>query len=226
MKKTRFFPAELYTPLFLFLVVAFGGLLPAACDRAQNPIVTEPDTPGNTDSSQCVAYFSPLEQALYVVPEYLERVLGSLGAVPTSSGSFEMVHPLSQGDYATLTFSVRSTPVESIAALAIQQDSILTQLVASGETANLPASALSYNYKECGEWKAPRIGLCQVIGDHSERTYTDSHRKCDKPAGRNSVCTEFRTQGYYENRYYANTNCDPPYVPAKTTQLWLYHCRR
>ena len=201
--------------IFLLLAIFF---LPASCSKnEEEPIIEEIED--EVDYSNLAAYFSGMENTLFVLPEHVESVLNALGADFTGTETLVMVYPNYKDDWVPITF--RMTTVnsqESLIEIAINTRQTTEEILAFDATAtSKPMDSQTYFNSTCVQ-VPEKYGTCHVIGNRSTVTYKYARNKCKKEGtGR---CTEFLTPGWSETRTYKNRNCSGAYTAVETNE-WI-----
>lgn len=203
--------------IFLFLAVF---LFPASCSKNEEELVEE-ETEDDTDYSNLAAYFSGMENTLFVLPEHAASVLNALGADMTGTETLVMVYPNYKGDWIPTTFRMTTVKAqELLIEIAINTRQATEEILAFDATAtSKPVDSQTYFNSTCVP-VPEKYGTCHVIGNRSTVTYKYPRNKCKKEGtGR---CTEFLSPGWSETRTYKNRNCSGDYKAVETNE-WI--CR-
>lgn len=203
--------------IVLLSLIAF--LLPVSCVKNTEVIIPDTGEDDEADYSNLAAYFSGMESTLFVLPEFAESVLISLGADQTNGEKYVMAHPNYDGDWMTVSFGV--VPVnsqEKLIELAITTRQQTDEILAAGVTASAkPADSQTYFNSQC-VYVDEKYGTCHVIGNRSTVTYKYPRNKCQK--GGTGKCTEYLSPGWSETRTFKNRDCSGSFTKKETNE-WV-----
>lgn len=221
MKHLRF--ALILLDSLLLATFLIGLILPGGCSKDPVPDPVPEEEP--EDYTDLVAYFSGIEATLYVLPQYQEAVLASLGADPIGAheavavmvcydgaerlSTFKVLHELEQSTLAAKASSAREKAVEKLKKL---EDALKER----------PVDKQSFKGREC--LNVPeKYGTCHTIGATSTQTYKYPRQKCQPVAGSDGICTETNTLGMAESRTYNNRDCTGDY---KAKEIFEWVCQK
>jgi hypothetical protein len=222
--RRRFFNAVLF-------LLAWAGLMFVSCvkeklveipviqtvtDTVEIPVVTTCDRPH--ESEDLVAWYNPLNDVFLINPQYVENVLVTLQAQPTSNGRYIMEGVNLHGELRLVHFQIvlASSPDIFIKAEATEKP-LTPDLISTFEEKG--TSYRVYKNAECGKAQAGFNSACEngADGTSTKRTWYDI-RRCERG---NGFCTE--AKGLIgKSVTYHNANCQGPVKEEKS--LYGYAC--
>jgi hypothetical protein len=224
----RFFTFTLFTLVFASLMfvscekekIVEIPVVTTVRDTIEVPVVTDPG--GNCDLphevEDLVAWYSPVSNILFVHPGYLENVLQTLQAQPSSLNGYSMNGINLYGEPRPVHFQVELKPSPEIFAQATATEAQLTPDLIQTFTEK-GTSYKVYKNAECGKLQKGFESLCEgnADGTSTKRTWYEI-RRCERG---NGFCTE--AMGLHgKSVTYHNGNCQGP---AKSeTSIMGYAC--
>lgn len=220
----RFFSAVLFT-------LAIASLLFISCEKeklVEVPVInTLTDTVEVTVTEPCVhphesedlvAWYSPLADVFLIAPDYVENVLVTLQAQPTSNGGYIMEGVNLYGEPRLVHFQIELVNSPDIFLKAEATEKPLTpDLISTFEEKG--TSYRVYKNAECGKLQAGFNSACEngTDGTSAKRTWYDI-RNCVRGSG---FCTE--AKGLIgKSVTYHNANCQGPVKEEKP--IYGYTC--